>query len=884
MKTKRFLSVLLTLAMVIGTMSAFTINASAEEDIVCRIGEEYYSSISEALAVEHTDENYENPTVITLVADDTENVVIQDRNLVIDLDGYILNGGGQGTVLDIYADSEGHTVVLQDSNSGEQSHNFKVGSNGIWELTDETEGAVAYEALDKRPKAGTIVTVTGGAITNGVGAGGGGIINDNYSVLELQNVNVIGNQGYDENTEKTFGGGLCLCLATTYGNTSINGGIIAGNRANCGGGIHASQSLSLMDASVSFNYSEEVGGGLQAADLKAEVYNCKFIGNYAKDGGGGVDISESSYDVSPMANISDCEFIANSTDGDGGGISCTLTNIYDSTFENNEAAGNGGAIRCFHKNLILGSTITNNKAACGGGVYTGAPLSNGATVIICSTITDNTATENGGGVYVFKDSQCFLEGTKITMADGSLKNIEDVKEGDLVRTFDHEAGKLSSEKVCICFSGAGETRKVNMQFSDGTALDLIGEHDLFEKSARKYVKITPSNAKDYIGKSFYNANSGEWTRLISADVSKGNYNYYAIVTEHHLNCLANDMLTVVDQAGMLLNIYEMDESLKADSQKLSDDIKKFGIRDISDCFGATENLYDIFNMKYFNIVVGKELKNDEQLKELFDFACSEMVKDELMQDNKDNIGFMLMAKIDEFDDYQMENVEVTVGLDVTISGNKVGKVENNMYLMDGGIIGILNEDEFSNVNIGVTCETGAAKISENGTIEDSLMFSSDSKYYKVHYNTEGYIELIDIPHFVNSKDSGYYAETKDASEQEGIIAFTSLFENIDKFTFGANDKFGIAMFSTAEPGNVDKTSLDLTISKTNIDDLKTADGYFYSFIRNIAPANFGNNAYAIPFAVIDGETYWGDTVSAKVKDKDGNAKWLGTISNAPSEE
>jgi hypothetical protein len=47
---------------------------------------------------------------------------------------------------------------------------------------------------------------------------------------------------------------------------------------------------------------------------------------------------------------------------------------------------------------------------------------------IGGSTTDSAASGGGGG--------CFLFGTKITMADGSLKNIEDLKLGDELRTFD----------------------------------------------------------------------------------------------------------------------------------------------------------------------------------------------------------------------------------------------------------------------------------------------------------------------------------------------------------------------------------------------------------------------------------------------------------------
>ena len=56
-----------------------------------------------------------------------------------------------------------------------------------------------------------------------------------------------------------------------------------------------------------------------------------------------------------------------------------------------------------------------------------------------------------GSIYQYKweiyNAVCFAGGTKISMADGSFKNIEDVVVGDLVKTFDEENKVITSAKV-----------------------------------------------------------------------------------------------------------------------------------------------------------------------------------------------------------------------------------------------------------------------------------------------------------------------------------------------------------------------------------------------------------------------------------------------------
>jgi len=51
---------------------------------------------------------------------------------------------------------------------------------------------------------------------------------------------------------------------------------------------------------------------------------------------------------------------------------------------------------------------------------------------------------------------CFLEGTKIVMADCLYKNIEDIKVGDMVKSFDEENGRLVDRRVTCVFHHAPE--------------------------------------------------------------------------------------------------------------------------------------------------------------------------------------------------------------------------------------------------------------------------------------------------------------------------------------------------------------------------------------------------------------------------------------------
>lgn len=75
---------------------------------------------------------------------------------------------------------------------------------------------------------------------------------------------------------------------------------------------------------------------------------------------------------------------------------------------------------------------------------------------------------------------CVLEGTKITMADGSKKAIEDIKPGDEVLGYNFETGETVPTVVVMnLHEKPSRTTRMNL-FSDGTMLSTVGEHHIFE--------------------------------------------------------------------------------------------------------------------------------------------------------------------------------------------------------------------------------------------------------------------------------------------------------------------------------------------------------------------------------------------------------------------
>ena len=134
---------------------------------------------------------------------------------------------------------------------------------------------------------------------------------------------------------------------------------------------------------------------------------------------------------------------------------------------------------------------------------------------------------------------CLIEGTKILMADGSEKNIEDVVEGDLIKSYDPSTQQLC-EAIVIANNETGRANDyVNYYFEDGSFLTIFGDHLLYsanEGTARINTAWEP-------GWTGINANGEPVTFIGTEDVSgvghKRHYDLHSSNKLYYANGILN---------------------------------------------------------------------------------------------------------------------------------------------------------------------------------------------------------------------------------------------------------------------------------------------------------------------------------------------------------
>lgn len=308
---------------------------------------------------------------------DISNTLTVNRIVTLDLNGYVLQMTGSGSVIKVEG---GGNLTLTDSNTAAE-HKFMPGTNGLWVLNEAS---------------GTEI-VTGGVITGGTGYPyqlystvncGGGVYIAPGGQLTMTGGNIIG-------CSAEYGGGVCIYPKRDgeQGQFSMSGGSIIGCSAESGGGVCAFGKFQMSDEAVirsctAGRTSYNCGGGVWvdgSFEMSGEaiIEGCQAISESAC--GGGVYVNSSSgFVMSGKARIEYCQAISTpSSPSKGGGVhlsnNTTLTLSDSAVIQNCKAVNSAGSGETYGGGVSAATvreiTLEGNAqifqctAANGGGLY-----------------------------------------------------------------------------------------------------------------------------------------------------------------------------------------------------------------------------------------------------------------------------------------------------------------------------------------------------------------------------------------------------------------------------------------------------------------------------------------------------------------------------------
>ena len=238
--------------------------------------------------------------------------------------------------------------------------------------------------------------IDNGTVPNGSTYGGGIFCNYTSPIIK----NCFFNHNYAEQ-------GGAVAFYVSEGAQIINSSFLGNDAGDNGGaiGIYFSSNVLIDSCIVTGNESVNYGGAFDVHssggnNIPNKISNSTITNNYAEDVGGGLQIRTGSDVI-----IENCIIQNNTTDGLGGGIILdgSSLEIDNSRVSNNSAANDGGGVYIYSTadgNLTMtGTELSYNIAGRAGAIYIGTN-----NVFIKSTLINGNIADETGGIYVSNNS------------------------------------------------------------------------------------------------------------------------------------------------------------------------------------------------------------------------------------------------------------------------------------------------------------------------------------------------------------------------------------------------------------------------------------------------------------------------------------------------
>lgn len=245
-------------------------------------------------------------------------------------------------------------------------------------------------------------------------------------------------------------------------------------------------------------------------------------------------------------------------------ITVTSEGGYDMTFtQNGVTLLTGAGTFQAEAGTVNGST---NALGCNITVSGGVAVDSASTTSPVFTIT-------GDGAISY-NAYCLIEGTQITLADGTTKAIEDITYDDELLVWNFYAGRFDKAKPSWIKVEETAPRYNLVKFSNGSEVGFVGAggekgyHRIFNKEAGAFtytgnLKETPNGTTTF-------AQDETFPTVVSQEIVEKEVKFYNVITDKHYNLFANGILT----SCRLSNKYRIEDMRYIGEKLISEEEEK----------------------------------------------------------------------------------------------------------------------------------------------------------------------------------------------------------------------------------------------------------------------------------------------------------------------
>lgn len=198
---------------------------------------------------------------------------------------------------------------------------------------------------------------------------------------------------------------------------------------------------------------------------------------------------------------------------------------------------------------------------------------------------ENQKPEMYDTVVTQKQSACITPDTRVTLKNGEMIPVSELKDDDEIMCWDFDNGELTHAPLMAFYKEEDGEKKhdvIRVKFEDGSSVGVVVEHLFFDLTEGKFVAVN-KDSMDYIGHEFAKVAKTDKGRIVNGVkvteiVKDGKVTKtYAPQPETHWNFLAEGFITANDGQLGFVNRFEFDTNTMAyDYVKYHRDLFMYG--------------------------------------------------------------------------------------------------------------------------------------------------------------------------------------------------------------------------------------------------------------------------------------------------------------------
>ena len=225
------------------------------------------------------------------------------------------------------------------------------------------------------------------------------------------------------------------------------------------------------------------------------------------------------------------------------------SNTYGSSFYNlhktsSYNASIGYIISSWRDSVIIKSDTITSIPICvkhNGSIVSYNEKTNRKFIFLCGASVQGRIVYDYDTFYVnISDSMCYTKDTEISLYNGVTKKVQDINYNDELLVWNFDEGKFDKAKPLWIKKEEITNNYYKVTLDNGKTIGLVGSngkcHRLFNYDDQIF-----ESATELIGKNVYTLNG--ICKVISVENIKEIIEYYNIITDFHMNCFANGILT-----------------------------------------------------------------------------------------------------------------------------------------------------------------------------------------------------------------------------------------------------------------------------------------------------------------------------------------------------